>query len=525
VRSRSRPACAAFLVALSMAVPPAPAAARSPVTRSACSLPPAFLLRTARGVYPGRSGEIQIVTRQPDFVGPGYPHSGPWPYLQRVPLLLYGPGFIQQGQAVGRPATVAALAPTFAELAGFDLTGAAEAPLSEALVPPEQRPLPPALLVTLVWDGGGRIVQQTWSKAFPNLRDLRAGGSWYAQATVGSSPSVTPAIHATIGTGVFPEEHGLTDQTLRNGAGLANPWSAGPARLEAPTLADLFDPSTGNQALAGAVATEPGHMGMIGHGSTWPGADADLAVLKSGAAARRWGLPGPIAAAFSFPGYVNDVPGLAEAARDLDARDGRRDGRWLDNPISKLHAGFDTPARIPYQTAVVRELIRREGFGDDATTDLLYVNSKLIDLVGHRWSLNSPEMRDTAQIQDADLPRFVAMLNEEVGAGRWVLALTADHGINPHPSVSGATVFDRAGVTRAITDRFDDGDGVPLVQAVRPTQIFLRKRELRVSTSTVTRFLLGMRRSDLAARPAGSGPAFQAAFPTARLGGLPCAPP
>jgi hypothetical protein len=77
VRSRSRRACAAFLVALSIAVPPAPATARSPVTRSACSLPPAYLLRTVRGAYPGRSGELQIVTGEPDFVGPGYPHSGP----------------------------------------------------------------------------------------------------------------------------------------------------------------------------------------------------------------------------------------------------------------------------------------------------------------------------------------------------------------------------------------------------------------------------------------------------------------
>jgi hypothetical protein len=83
-------------------------------------------------------------------------------------------------------------------------------------------------------------------------------------------------------------------------------------------------------------------------------------------------------------------------------------------------------------------------------------------------------------------------------------------------------------VARAIAERFDDGDGVPLVQAVRPTQIFLRRSELRGSLDAVARFLLGLGRVDVAAGrvPAGKagGPAFQAAFPTSRLASLPCAP-
>jgi hypothetical protein len=513
--------------AVALAAAAVPTDAASPVDRAACSMPRAFLERTARGVHGSRSGDIQIVTRQPDFVGPGYPHSGPWPYLQRVPLLLYGPGFVRPGVAIDRPVTLAALAPTFGNLVGFDHPGAAEGSLAEALVPSEERPEPPRLVVTVVWDGGGRVVLRTWPKAWPNLKSLIGQGSWYGRATVGSSPSVTPAVHATIGTGVFPDEHGLTDQTMRIAGRITTPWAAGPSRLEQPTLADLFDVATGNGALVGAVATEPGHLGMIGHGSSFDGGDPDIAVLKSASAGARWGLPGPIAAAFSFPSYVNEVGGLAEAARALDRRDGRRDGRWRTNPIAGLKGGFDTPARIPYQTAVIREIIRREGFGDDEVSDLLFVNHKIIDLVGHRWTLNSPEMRDAVRAQDADLPVLVQMLDEEVGPGRWVLALTADHGINPKPSVSGAVTFDRARVARAIADRFDDGDGVALVQAVRPTQIFLRRGELRASLDGVARFLLDLRRGDIAAGrvPSGKagGPAFQAAFPTARLSSLPCA--
>ncbi len=515
--------------ALALTIPAAPAPAASPISRAACSMPRPFLERTDRGIHGKRSGDIQIVTRQQDFVGPGYPHSGPWPYLQRVPIFLYGPGYVLAAGPVGRPVTSASMASTVGELIGFDLPDAVEGPLVEALVPEEERPEPPRLVVTVVWDGGGRIVLRTWPKAWPNLKGLIGQGAWFGRATVGSSPSVTPAVHATIGTGVFPREHGLTDQAIRIKGRVTTPWAAGPSRLERPTLADLFDLATGNQALVGVVATEPGHLGMIGHGSSWAGGDSDNAVLKSSTPGARWGLPGPIAPSFSFPSYVNDVAGLAEAADDLDRRDGRRDGRWRDNPIAGLRGGFDTPARIPYQTAVIRELIRREGFGADEVPDLLYVNHKAIDLVGHRWSLNSPEMRDTVGAQDADLPGLVQMLDEEVGPGRWVLALTADHGINPHPSVSGAVTFDRAKVARAVAERFDDGDGVPLIQAVRPTQIFLRRGELRGSLGAVTRFLLRLRRSDVAAGavPPGKagGRALQAVFPTARLGRLPCAPP
>ena len=46
-----------------------------------------------------RSGQIVFVPQEPNFVGTNFPHSGPWNYLQDVPLFLYGPGIIP---AVGR---------------------------------------------------------------------------------------------------------------------------------------------------------------------------------------------------------------------------------------------------------------------------------------------------------------------------------------------------------------------------------------------------------------------------------------
>ena len=42
-------------------------------------------------------------------------------------------------------------------------------------------------------------------------------GVWYERASVGSSPSITPATHATLGTGAFPMRTGQTDAEFRLG--------------------------------------------------------------------------------------------------------------------------------------------------------------------------------------------------------------------------------------------------------------------------------------------------------------------
>ena len=38
--------------------------------------------------------------------------------------------------------------------------------------------------------------------------------------------------------------------------------------------------------------------------------------------------------------------------------------------------------------------MRREGFGADDVPDLLYINYKLVDEIGHLYSMNAAEMRD-----------------------------------------------------------------------------------------------------------------------------------
>ncbi|MGH2526127.1 MAG: alkaline phosphatase family protein, partial [Actinomycetota bacterium] len=74
-----------------------------------------MLLRTWRGVRLDRSGDVQIIPIEPNFVSGGLTHATPFDYTQEVPVLLYGPGFVRPG-IYDAPITLADVAPTTAAL-------------------------------------------------------------------------------------------------------------------------------------------------------------------------------------------------------------------------------------------------------------------------------------------------------------------------------------------------------------------------------------------------------------------------
>jgi hypothetical protein len=174
---------------------------------------------------------------------------------------------------------------------------------------------------------------------------------------------------------------------------------------------------------------------------------------------------------------------------ELDREDGAFDGRWRDHDIAQLGDGFDTPARAEFQNRLWIEVLRREGFGRDDVPDLLFLNNKIIDHVGHLFSLNSPEMQDTVRWQDAALGELLEALDRLVGEGRWVIVLTADHGHQYDPSVSGAFQVTPVQVGADIDDAFGDG----VAASVRTTQVYLDGDGLdraRASVDDVAAFLL-----------------------------------
>jgi type I phosphodiesterase/nucleotide pyrophosphatase len=516
----------------SSGVTPAPGALEA----AACAMPHDELLRVWRGTDPGRSGQIAFVPQEPNFVGSNFPHSGPWDYLQDVPLLWYGPGVVPALGRVDRPVTIADIAPTQAALLGFDF----QAPDGEALReidPPEQ---PPKLIVTLVWDAGGRSVLDTYPEDWPVLRSLIDDGVWYENASVGSSPSITPATHATIGTGAFPMRTGQTDAEFRIGPDLVRAGELGPVLLMEPTLGDLYDRAMGNEPIVGALASVTWHLNMASHGALWGGGDRDIAVLRvpgrsinEGAEGTTWNLQGRFSPFFEFPEYVNDLPPLSSYIDEIDRADGALDGKWFTNSIEQYEQGWATPARIPYQGRMVQEVVARAGFGADEVPDLLFVNFKAIDHVSHIWSVNSPEMQDTLRRQDEDLGRFIAFLDKQVGEGNYVLVLTADHGAQFDPDVSGAFQVTPGQLEQDLEAAFPSAVQRSVFQAVRTSQIYVNEDEMQASGYTfeqIATFVLDYTKEQGAQDPS-TVPAdergdkvFAAAFPIDILSRLECLP-
>jgi hypothetical protein len=507
--------------------------------RIACeNLDHEVLLRTWRGVHPARSGDVQIVPKDPNFVNGGLTHATPFDYTQDVPLLLYGPGYVRPG-VYDDPVTLADLAPTTGELVKYTFDAPDGTTQRQALLPRSQRELP-ALVVTVIWDSAGTDVLERWPEEWPYLRSLAGEGAWFTHATVGASPSNTPIGHATIGTGAFPHRHGFVDEYIRVNGRLQKPNANGPGFLLEPTLADLYDVAMDNEPKIGAIATLAAHVMMMSHGGQWGGGDLDLAVTRekefgetAGAEDIQWNLTSAMAPFYELPGYVNELPPLSDYVEDVDRADGALDGLWRENDIAQLSNGFDTPARTPFQQALVETVIEREAFGGDDVPDLLYVNYKAIDTIGHLFSADGIEMSDAIATQDAALERFVGFLDDTVGEGRWVMIVTADHGTQRDPETSGAFMIDIKKLAAGLTEAFDDDDDVELVQRVRPTQVWLDPDELADNGYTleqVSRWFLQLTQAEtykgqrVPEPGAEDDTVFAAALPSSILSELPCLP-
>ncbi len=555
-----RAAIAAVLLTAVMSLPSTSSAADQDIVKAACgNVPKIQLIRTLRGFRMDHSGDIQLFTREPDYVGSGLPHISPFEYIQEVPMFWYGPGYIQAQGSVKRPVLTPDIAPTEAALLNFDAFHAPDGQLlREALEPAAQRKEPPRLIVTYVWDASGDVVLNQWKRSWPYLHSLIPEGTWYENATIASSPASTAQIHSEMGTGAFPRNHGVIGHHYRTGNTHTAPWKDVSTMPILPTLADLYDRANGNKpkiALSGTVAI---HMGMESHGGLWGGGDKDIAVLREadpkpgekqtlGAEGIQWKLTPALDDYFTFPSYANELGGIDDFFKETDMLDGKQDQEWRGHPLSlddeQTIGGFETPARVGYQFRLVEEMIKREGLGEDSVPDMLMVNNKLIDSLAHIGrGLNGIEMSDAVKMQDRYLEKFVSLLNQEVGEGKWAMVLTADHGATPSPKASGAFVISPGKIGSLINAEFDtDGDDQPLIGGsgadiggvggfVQPTQIFLDHQELadnKVSIEQVAKFVMQIPKSQVNENAPARGAeadetAFAAAVPADMLAKLPC---
>jgi len=469
----------------------------------ACSLPRAWLERTQRGYFEPRSGQVSLLPRTPAYMasgGGGWSHSGPWPYLVDVPLVFYGPGLIEPLGDVETPATLADVAPTLMTmLHGFYRTeGTSLAEVAEFSGRSLKQDIP-RLVVVVVIDGGGWNVLRQWPRDWPNLARFMRDGVSFVNANVGSSPSVTPAVHTTLGTGEFPWTHGITGVPVRDEKGeVVDAFLKGESSrfIQVSTLAERWDAQNRQKAEIAMVGYEPWHLGMIGKGAETPGADKDDAVWLD-IETNEW-ITNPDH--YRLPPSVEATGGLAGYVKELDAADGAVDGAWRDNEIlDQTDRLEETPAFIRYHTDAMLNMIDDEGYGDDSITDFVFTNYKQVDRVGHYFNMKSQEVRDSLIETDRQLGVLARFLEAKIGRGKYAVVVTADHGQQPDAADIDAFGIDPTEVEADIDEEFG-----PITRAVWPTEVFLLEDEMTkrdVTVEEVARFLGDYRLADNTQRP------------------------
>jgi Type I phosphodiesterase / nucleotide pyrophosphatase len=170
------------------------------------------------------------------------------------------------------------------------------------------------------------------------------------------------------------------------------------------------------------------------------------------------------------------------------------DGLWMGHPIGTTDEVRGSALFSKFETDALRLMIDHEPLGADEVTDLVFVNLKTPDYVGHRYGPDSPELAAALTALDRDVARVITAIEDKVGRDGYVLAVTADHGMPNEPDVhKGQTRAYTDDIIRLIHERFDPLQG-KLVKHYEPENMQMaidrdRLRELGLDLGALRQLL------------------------------------
>ncbi len=395
----------------------------APADAAALAARQRFLEMFARAYFPGRTGQLLVVPREGDFItrsdpDVAYMHGSPWEYDVSIPLMFAGPA-VRTG-LYSMPAVQQDVAPTLAAALGVRMPPTATGRVLPVLRTDFARP---RVVMLVVLDGMRRDYFDRYAASMPTLTALRQRSAWFTQAQVNFLPTNTPVGHSTISTGTDPAVHGITgvsvyDRTHRR----AHDLFAGrmPQDLMALTLADIWQLETAGRALILAQGSiDRAATPLAGHGACQlNGTPVVLASYD-----RQTGAWATNPDCFLLPAYLKD-----RNARTL----WQASGEWMGHRINSTSAVRYSALFPAFEADALIAMIEHEPIGEDDVTDLILLNYKCADFVGHKYGPDSDELRITLGEMDRHLARMLSALEAKVGVN-YLLAVTADHGMPSKP--------------------------------------------------------------------------------------------
>jgi len=338
----------------------------------------------------------------------------------------------------------------------------------------------PSLMVVLVVDQMRRDYvdrfQDSWTGGLRRMLDT---GAIYVNAEYPYLATVTCAGHATVGTGAYPSVHGIVlnawwDRRLGQTAGCAvdpdtplvgygAPVEGGVSarRLEIPTFAEeLRSQVEGARSVALSLKDRSALM-LVGREAdvvTW--FDGRTGTWATSSAYAQQPLPfladfierHPVEQALSDVWTRRLDPSRYQGADDAAGEDPPRG--WtpvfphaLDAGSHATDAAFfrrweASPFSDAYLEQMAEAIVEALGLGRRTSPDFLAIGFSALDMVGHNFGPGSQEVQDVLAHLDVTLDRLFTFLDERVGADRYVVALTSDHGIPPIPEPQAARGLD-----------------------------------------------------------------------------------
>ena len=402
----------------------------------------------ARGYFPGRSGQVFVVSKAGDFVTYRDPlyrfmHGSPHDYDSRIPLLFHGAAFVTPG-VYTQSAAQQDIAPTIGAIIGAPpLSTYTGRVLNEVI---GKSAGPPRIVSVIVLDAMRADYFDTHADVMPTLTRLRKEGAWFAETRTTVIPTVTGVGHANIGTGSEPRFHGIAVNALFNpiiGKNQEAYDQLDTRELMALTLADVWNLATdGRAVIIGQGGAIRATAGLVGHGSCLVAARKVIAASYGGADGG-WE---------TNPACYTMSPALKQfVGRKVWEAAG---GTWMGHDIATAQKFRASSLFQKYEAEALRAVIDESTAGADETTDLVMVNMKGPDYTAHAHGPESKEQRETLAELDRQMAAYVALIEKKAGPGRSLLVITADHGMPAEPSAPRRRIFFDE-VVALLNKRFD----------------------------------------------------------------------
>ncbi len=489
-----------------------------------------FIINSIKS-FSERSGQIFAIPKKYNLVMGSYSHDGfshfikngklvkiknygtghgtPWDYDTHIPIIMYGSGFINSKKTVDRFVTQQDIVETYANILNTEAPTDSEGKvLKEALKKTDKKP---KVILTIVLDQVGIEFYNSHPNSYPNIKRVMENGTFFNNAKVTHLESETAVGHVAIGTGAYPEKHGIPanafwlKETNKNTYSFSHDGIESPVWLKSPSLSDVYDIKTDNKAIIVSYCyAERAALGMAGHGAMFNKGDKDIVLFYS----EKEDILKTNEKYYTLPDYLKGL-----TAKPYFDKFSNKTGMWLGHfiPVKQEYkkpwnkkSRIDnkitmTPALPMFEGDIYTKIIENEPIGQDDITDLMYITFKSTDSSSHSFGFESEECEQVLNEIDKQVGRVIESLEKKAGKNNIIVTITADHGSTPLVELTGGVRINNDELQEELNKSFDKiNNKLDVFLDVGQVQMTIDENELKrngYNLNDIKKYLLNYRKN------------------------------